>query len=56
LKAHPHIELIEGRGLLFKKPFFFVGEHNYEQPHTNDGILDIEGRHPTKKIVSKCLS
>jgi hypothetical protein len=34
----------------------FVGEHNYEQPHTNDGILDIEGQHPTKQIVSKCLS
>ncbi len=26
----------------------FVGEHNYEQPHTDDGILDIEGQHPTK--------
>jgi hypothetical protein len=22
---------------------------------TNDGILDIEGRHPTKRIVTKCL-
>jgi hypothetical protein len=25
----------------------FVGEHNYEQPHINDGILDIKGQHPT---------
>ncbi len=25
----------------------FVGEHNYEWPHTNDDILDIEGQHPT---------
>jgi hypothetical protein len=25
----------------------------YERPHTNDGILDIEGRHPTKWILTK---
>jgi len=26
----------------------FVGEHNYEQPHINDDILDIEKQQPTK--------
>ncbi len=32
-----------------------VGEHNYEWPHIDDGILDIEGWHPTKQIVTKRL-
>ncbi len=31
----------------------FVGEHNYERPHTYDGILDVEGQCPTKRIVTK---
>jgi hypothetical protein len=30
-----------------------VSEHNYERPHIDDGILDFEGRHPTKQIVTK---
>jgi hypothetical protein len=33
----------------------FVGEYNYEQPHIDDGILDIEGRCPTKQIMIKDL-
>jgi hypothetical protein len=32
----------------------FVGEYNYERPHTDDGILDIKGQHPMKQIVPKC--
>jgi hypothetical protein len=32
----------------------FVVEHNYERPHTDDDILDIEGQCPTKWIVTKC--
>jgi hypothetical protein len=31
----------------------FVGEHNYERPHIDEGILDIEGWCPTKQIVTK---
>jgi hypothetical protein len=31
----------------------FISEHNYEQPHTNDGILDIEGLCFTKQIVTR---
>jgi len=33
----------------------FVGEYNNEQPHTDDGILDIEGRCPTDRIMIKDL-
>jgi hypothetical protein len=32
-----------------------MGEYNNERPHTNDGILDIEGCCPTKRIVTKRL-
>ncbi len=35
---------------------FFIGEHNYERPHTNDNILDIDERRPTNQIVTKCSS
>ncbi len=31
----------------------FVGEHNYEQPHIHDDILDIERQQPNKWIVTK---
>ncbi len=30
-----------------------MGEHNYEQPHIDDGILDIEGSCHPKQIVTK---
>jgi hypothetical protein len=33
----------------------FVGEQHYYQSHTNDGIMDIEGQHLTKLIVTKHL-
>jgi hypothetical protein len=31
----------------------FAGEHSYQRPHTNDGILDIERQRPPKQIVTK---
>jgi hypothetical protein len=43
----------QGRRPTIQTMITFVGEHNYEQPHTNDGILDIEGQCPTKRIVTK---
>jgi hypothetical protein len=55
LKTHPHVELLEGKGLLFKEKLLFVNERNYKQLHINDGILDIEGQHHTKRIVTKHL-
>jgi hypothetical protein len=30
-----------------------VGEQHYDQSHTNDGIVDIEGQCLTKLIVTK---
>jgi hypothetical protein len=33
----------------------FISEQDYDQPHTDDGIKDIEGQHATKWIVTKCL-
>jgi len=33
----------------------FISEQDYDQPHTDDGIIDIEGQHATKWIVTKCL-
>jgi hypothetical protein len=33
----------------------FVIEHNYERPHIDDNILEIEGWCPTKWIVTKHL-
>jgi hypothetical protein len=33
----------------------FVNEHNYERLHIDDGILDTEGQHPNKRIVTKHL-
>lgn len=33
----------------------FVGKQDYDQLHTDDGILDIEGWHPMKQIVTKHL-
>jgi len=32
----------------------FVSEQDYKQPHTNDGILSIEGHCTIKRIVAKC--
>ncbi len=33
----------------------FVGEQDYDWLHIDDGILDIEGQHPMKYIVTKRL-
>jgi len=33
----------------------FIGEQHYDQLHTNDGIVDIKGKHLTKLIVTKHL-
>jgi hypothetical protein len=33
----------------------FISEQDYDQLHTNDGIIDIKGQHATKWIVKKCL-
>jgi hypothetical protein len=33
----------------------FVRGKNYEWSHINDGILDIKGQCPTKRITTKCL-
>jgi hypothetical protein len=48
-------QVIQGKRPINQTTITFVCEKNYEQPHTNDGILDIEGRCPTKQIVTKCL-
>jgi hypothetical protein len=56
----PHIEnlsicqVTQKKRPIVQTTIVFVGEHNYEWPHTNDDILDIEGQHPTKQIVTKC--
>jgi hypothetical protein len=36
-------QIIQGNGPTIQTTIAFIGEHNYEWPHTNDGILDIEG-------------
>jgi hypothetical protein len=41
-------QIIQGKRPTIQTTIVFVSEHNYERPHTNDGILDIEGQHPTK--------
>jgi hypothetical protein len=41
-------QIIQGKRPIVQTTIVFVNEHNYEQPHTNDGILDIEGQHPAK--------
>jgi hypothetical protein len=46
-------QTIQGKKPIIQTTIAFVREHNFEQPHTNDGILDIERWHPTKQIVTK---
>jgi len=46
-------QIIQGKRPTIQTTITFVSEHNYERPHTNDGILGIEGQHPTKWIVTK---
>ncbi len=47
--------VILGERPIVQTTITFMGEYNYERPHTNDGILDIEGWCPTKRIVTKHL-
>jgi hypothetical protein len=44
----------QGKRPIVEGTIAFIGEHNYEQPHIDDGILDIEGQRPTERIVTKC--
>jgi len=45
----PPIEILSTHWVIWRKRLIvqttitFVNEHNYEQPHIDDGILDIEG-------------
>ncbi len=58
-RCHPPIEDSSSHRITQKKKpivqtiIVFVGEHNYEWPHIDDGILDFEGWHPIKWIVTK---
>jgi len=54
-KTHPHIELHQRKRPTNQTTTIFVNEQDYEWPHTDDNILDIEGQHPTKQVVTKCL-
>jgi hypothetical protein len=36
-------QVIQGKRPIGQTTIDFVGEQNYEQPHNDDGILDIEG-------------
>ncbi len=44
-----------GKRLIAQTTMAFVGEQHYDQSHTNDGIVDIEGQRLTKLIVTKHL-
>jgi hypothetical protein len=58
-RCHPPIENSFSHQVTWKKKpivqtiIVFVGERNYEWPHIDDGILDFEGWHPIKQIVTK---
>ncbi len=47
--------IIRGKRPIVQTTINFVGEYNYEQPHTNNGILDFQGWCPMKQIMTKCL-
>jgi hypothetical protein len=48
--------VIRGKRPTIQTIIIFVGEYNYERPHTDDDILYIEARHPIKQIMTKCLN
>jgi hypothetical protein len=45
--------IIQWKRLANQTIIIFVGQHDYEWSHTNNGILDIEGQRPIKQIMTK---
>ncbi len=41
-------QITGGKRPIVQKTIAFVSEHDYERPHTTDGILDIKGQQPPK--------
>jgi hypothetical protein len=48
-------QIIWGKRPIVQTTMAFIGEQHYDQLHTNDGIVDIEGQHLTKWILTKHL-